>query len=193
MIRLESEATRLVEAHLSSAVVDARLEVVSRLGSRTLGRFVPDAGTIKWDATQRRGTIDVDAVIDMPANLFFGTSIATTILVLRKNKKNDNGVLFISGSDEFVKEGNKNKLTDANIDAIFKLYTDRKTVKYKTRLVPYEEIAKNGFNLSVATYVDTTPPAPPKDLKAIAARVVAATKETDKCRAAVDKILKELI
>lgn len=66
MIRLGSEATRLVEAHLSSAVVDARLEVVSRLGSRILGRFVPDAGTIRWDATQRRGTIDVDAVIDMP-------------------------------------------------------------------------------------------------------------------------------
>ena len=135
----------------------------------------------------------VDAIIDLPANLFFGTSIATTILVLRKNKKNDNNVLFVSGCDEFVKEGNKNKLTDANIDAIFKLYTDRKTVKYKTRLVPYEEIAKNGFNLSVATYVDTTPPAPPKDLKAIGARVKAATKETDKCRAAVDEILKELI
>ena len=134
----------------------------------------------------------VDAIIDLPANLFFGTSIATTILVLRKNKKNDNNVLFVSGCDEFVKEGNKNKLTDANIDAIFKLYTDRKTVKYKTRLVPYEEIAKNGFNLSVATYVDTTQPTPPKDLKAIGARVKAATKETDKCRAAVDKILKEL-
>ena len=83
-------------------------------------------------------------------------------------------------------------LTDANIDVIFKLYTDSKTVKYKARLVPYEEIAKNGFNLSVATYVDTTPPAPPKDLKAIGARVKVATKETDKCRAAVDKILKEL-
>ena len=134
----------------------------------------------------------VDAVIDLPANLFFGTSIATTILVLRKNKKNDNGVLFISGSTEFVKDGNKNKLTDENIDRIFKLYTDRKTVKYKARLVPYEEIVRNAYNLSVTTYVDTTPPAPPKDLKAITARVEAATKETDKCRAAVAKILKEL-
>ena len=134
----------------------------------------------------------VDAVIDLPANLFFGTSIATTILVLRKNKKNDNGVLFISGSDEFVKDGNKNKLTDENIDNIFKLYTERKTVEYKARLVPYEEIVRNAYNLSVTTYVDTTPPAPTKDLKAITARVEAATKETDKCRAAVDEILKEL-
>lgn len=95
----------------------------------------------------------VQAVIALPANLFFGTSIATAIIVLKKSKTDAN-VLFVDASKEFVHVANNNKLTDANIDAICKLYFDRAEIQYKTKLVPNAEIIANGSNLSVNTYVE---------------------------------------
>lgn len=134
----------------------------------------------------------VDALIDLPPNLFFGTSIATTILVLRKNKKNDNNVLFIDAKEQFVKEGNKNRLADENIAAIFKLYADRREVKHLTRLVPCTKIAAEGYNLSVSTYVEPRDPRPKVDIRQINARIAEIVAREDKLRKAVEKTIREL-
>lgn len=96
----------------------------------------------------------VDTVIQLPANLFFGVSIATCIIVLKKNKKNDNNILFIDASEEFVKKGDKNKLEDENQDNIVNAYKERKEVQYFTKLVSNDDVLANGANLSVSSYVE---------------------------------------
>lgn len=95
----------------------------------------------------------VDCIIQLPDNLFFGTSIATCIMVLKKNKK-DNSTLFIDSTKECVKVTNNNKLKDENIDNIVKIFTDRRDVEYVAKLVSNKEIEENDYNLSVSTYVE---------------------------------------
>ncbi len=95
----------------------------------------------------------VDCIIQLPENLFFGTTIATCIMVLKKSKT-DNRTLFIDASGEFVKVTNNNRLTADNISRIVEAFTSRADVKHFARCVPYEDIAKNDYNLSVSTYVE---------------------------------------
>ena len=95
----------------------------------------------------------VDTVIQLPQNLFFGVGIATCIIVLKKSKA-DNSVLFIDASEDFVKNGNKNKLTDDNLDTIFSEYHNREDVQYKAKLVNNTDILANDCNLSVSSYVE---------------------------------------
>ena len=95
----------------------------------------------------------IDCVIQLPDNLFFGTSIATCIMVLKKSKS-DNSTLFIDASREFVKVTNNNKLTQENIEKIVGTYIDRITVKYFTKLVLNADISAQDYNLSVSTYVE---------------------------------------
>ena len=96
----------------------------------------------------------IDCIIQLPDNLFFGTSIATCIMVLKKSKS-DNKTLFIDASKEFEKITNNNILTDKNIANIVKYYTDRYDMDYTARLVAYNEIVERDYNLSVSTYVET--------------------------------------
>ena len=95
----------------------------------------------------------IDCVIQLPDNLFFGTSIATCILVLKKSKS-ENNTLFIDASRECVKVTNSNKLTQENIERVISAYTTRETEEYFTRLVPNSEVAEQDYNLSVSTYVE---------------------------------------
>lgn len=95
----------------------------------------------------------VDCVIQLPSNLFFGTSIATCIMVLKKSKK-ENSTLFIDASKECVKITNSNKLMQKNIDTILSEYVNRIDNDHFTRLVPNSEISTQGYNLSVSNYVD---------------------------------------
>lgn len=98
----------------------------------------------------------IDCVIQLPDNLFYGTSIATCIMVLKKNK-NDNSTLFLDASKECVKVTNSNKLTtdkDGNVEKILSAYTSRENIEYFTKLVRNEEIEKQEYNLSVSTYVE---------------------------------------
>lgn len=95
----------------------------------------------------------VDCIIQLPDNLFFGTSIATCIMVLKKNK-NENNTLFIDATKECIKVTNNNKLTDENIDNIVKIFTDKKDIEYVAKLVSNKEIEENDYNLSVSTYVE---------------------------------------
>ena len=95
----------------------------------------------------------IDCIIQLPSNLFFGTSIATCIMVLKRSKA-DNNTLFIDASNECVKVTNNNKLTEENIVRIVEKFVSRADVEYFSRSVPYEEIAENDYNLSVSTYVE---------------------------------------
>lgn len=95
----------------------------------------------------------VDCIIQLPDNLFYGTSIATCIMVLKKSKSS-NDTLFIDASKECVKVTNNNKLTQDNIAKIVSLFSDRCNLQYIARLVPNQEIKDNGYNLSVSQYVE---------------------------------------
>ena len=94
----------------------------------------------------------IDCIIQLPSNLFYGTSIATCIMALKKSKA-DNRTLFIDASAECIKVTNNNKLTEENIRHIVDEFVSRADVDHFARCVPYEEIAQNEYNLSVSTYV----------------------------------------
>lgn len=95
----------------------------------------------------------IDCIIQLPSNLFFGTSIATCIMVLKKGKA-DNKTLFIDASAECIKVTNNNKLTQENIERIVDTFANRAEEAHFSHLASYEEIADNDYNLSVSTYVE---------------------------------------
>ena len=94
----------------------------------------------------------IDCIIQLPSNLFFGTTIATCIMVMKRGKQ-DNKVLFIDATNECIKITNNNKLTEKNIDSIVNAFSARKDQEYFCRLVPYDEIKDNNYTLSVSSYV----------------------------------------
>lgn len=95
----------------------------------------------------------VDAVIQLPPDLFFGTSIATCIIILKKSKK-DNATLFIDASKEFVRSGNKNKLSDTNRKKILDAFIAREDADYFAKLVPNADIEANAYNVAISSYVE---------------------------------------
>ena len=95
----------------------------------------------------------IDCIIQLPDNLFFGTSIATCIMVLKKSKA-ENSTLFIDASKEYVKVTNSNKLTQKNMDTIIDTYKNRTNDDHVSILVPNSDIAEQDYNLSVSTYVE---------------------------------------
>lgn len=95
----------------------------------------------------------IDCIIQLPDNLFFGTGIATCIMVLKKSKK-DNNTLFIDASNECIKVGYNNQLTETNINNIIDSFTERNDKQFYSRLVSNKEIKDNDYNLSVSTYVE---------------------------------------
>ena len=95
----------------------------------------------------------IDCIIQLPDNLFFGTSIATCIMVLKKCKS-DNNTLFIDASKEYVKVTNNNQLTEKNITEIIKMFENREDIEFKAKLVPNKVIEENNYNLSISTYVE---------------------------------------
>ena len=133
----------------------------------------------------------VDTVIQLPANLFFGVTIATCIIVLKKSKR-DNRTLFIDASNLFVHEGNKNKLSSENIAEIVAEYADRKVVKHFSALIDNQTIADNGYNLSVSSYVEAEDKRPQTDIKELNARIARIVEHENKLRAEIDAIIREL-
>ena len=133
----------------------------------------------------------VDAVIQLPPNIFFGTTIATCIIVLKKSKA-DNHVLFIDASELFVHEGNKNKLSDENIAKILDAYEKRGNKKHFTKLVKNSEIAENDFNLSVSSYVDQKDTSKKVDIKALNKEIAAIVKRQSELRRQIDAIVADL-
>ncbi len=133
----------------------------------------------------------VDAVIQLPPDLFFGTTIATCIIVLKK-AKTDNAVLFIDASAEFERAGNKNKLTEANRQKILDAYTARADVEHFATLVEADQIEDNDYNIAVSSYVeeeDTREVIDIVELNAEIERIVARQQEL---RIAIDAIVADL-
>lgn len=133
----------------------------------------------------------VDCIIQLPDNLFFGTSIATCIMVLKKAKK-DNCTLFIDATKECVKVTNSNKLTEENIQHILDIFTDRKDVQYVSKLVANDDIAKADYNLSVSTYVEQEDTREKVDIVKLNAELAEIVERENVLRAEIDKIIKEI-
>ena len=133
----------------------------------------------------------VDCVISLAPNLFFGTSIAVCILVLRKNKT-DKNTLFINANEELIKVTNKNMLSKENLENILKLYTDRVEVPHLSKLVSIEEIAKNDYNLSVSSYVEAKDTREIIDIKVLNKEIEEIVKRQSVLRNRIDSLVREL-
>ena len=134
----------------------------------------------------------IDAIIGLPANIFYGTSIPTCILVFKKCRKEDDNILFIDASKEFEKVKTQNKLRPQHIQKIVETYRDRKVIEKYSHLATLQEVADNDYNLNIPRYVDTFEEEEPIDIKAVMAEI----KELETKRAELDKeievYLKEL-
>lgn len=133
----------------------------------------------------------IDAIIGMPAGLFYSTGIPTVILVLKKNKANKD-VLFIDASKGFEKGKKQNVLRDEDIDRIINTYKERKDVERYAHVASFDEIKENDFNLNIPRYVDTFVPEPPVDLKKVAADLHETNIEIQKNQKELVGMLKEL-
>lgn len=133
----------------------------------------------------------IDCVIQLPENLFFGTSIATCILVMAKNKT-ENKILFIDASKEFKKETNNNVLEEKNIKNIVEEFRDRKEKEYFSRYVDRTEIEENDYNLSVSTYVEKEDTREKIDIKVLNKQIEENVKKINELRASIDEIVREL-
>lgn len=133
----------------------------------------------------------VDCIIQLPSNLFFGTSIATCIMVMKKGKS-DNKILFIDASNECVKVTNNNKLTEENIQRIVSVFTDRNSIDHFSHLASFEEIESNDFNLSVSSYVEAEDRREKIDIVKLNAEIKNIVAREQMLREEIDRIIAEI-
>jgi type I restriction enzyme M protein len=133
----------------------------------------------------------VDAVIQLPPNLFFGVTIATCIIVLKKSKK-DNAVLFIDASDEFVHSGNKNKLTEANQQKILDTFAAREDAAHFSKVIPNSDIAGENYNISVSSYVEAEDTSEAVDITKLNAEIAEIVAHQQQLREQIDAIVADL-
>ena len=133
----------------------------------------------------------IDCEIQLPANLFFGTSIATCIMVLKKNKP-DSKTLFIDATNECIKVTNNNKLTRANIQRIVDTYANRREDAHFSHLADYDEVAGNNYNLSVSTYVEAEDTREQIDIVKLNAEIAQIVAREQVLRDEIDKIIAEI-
>lgn len=133
----------------------------------------------------------VDCIIQLPSNLFFGTSIATCIMVLKKSKA-DNKTLFIDASNEFVKVTNNNVLTDENISKIVGVFENREEIEHFSHLAAFDEIAEQDYNLSVSTYVEQKDTREKVDIVKLNAEIKEIVARQATLRVAIDDIIAEI-
>ena len=133
----------------------------------------------------------IDCIIQLPSNLFFGTSIATCIMVLKKGKT-DNKVLFIDASSECVKVTNNNKLTPENINKIVDTFAQRTEEAHFSHLAEYSEVQENDYNLSVSTYVEAKDTREKIDIVKLNAEIAQIVARENELRAAIDQIVAEI-
>lgn len=127
----------------------------------------------------------LDAVIGLPANIFFGTSIPTVILVFKKCREKDDNILFIDASKNYTKGKNQNILSDSDVDIILDTYKNRQSIDKFSHIATLQEIVDNDYNLNIPRYVDTFEPEEEVDLQQVAQQL----KEIDQQIAEIDKEL----
>lgn len=133
----------------------------------------------------------IDAVIQLPPDLFFGTGIATCIIVLKKSKT-DNATLFIDASAEFVRGGNKNKLSEDNIAKILEAYASRENIEFFAHLVPNGKLAENDYNISVSSYVAQEETRKAVDITKLNAEISDIVARQTELRKAIDEIVLDI-
>ena len=133
----------------------------------------------------------IDTIIQLPSNLFFGASIATCIIVLKKNKS-DNRVCFIDASQEFIHEGNKNKLSEANVSKIYEAHRQKEEIAQFCHIVTTKEIEQEDFNLSVSTYVEQEDTREQVDIAILNKQIADIVSRQQALRTLLDAIIKEL-
>lgn len=146
------------------------------------------------EAKIRKYLIDnnyIDAVIQLPPDLFFGTTIATCIVVLKKSKK-DNKTLFIDASAEFVRGGNKNKLSEDNRKKILDAFVARTDVDHFVKIMDNSEISKNDYNIAVSNYVEAEDTREVVDIKELNKEIERIVARQSELRTAIDEIVDDI-
>ena len=133
----------------------------------------------------------IDTVIQLPPDLFFGTTIATCIIVLKKSKK-DNKTLFIDASAEFVRGGNKNKLTEENRSKILQAFIKREDIEHFAKLVDNKTVGDNDYNIAVSSYVEQKDTREVIDIKKLNAEIADIVARQNKLRKAIDEIVADI-
>lgn len=134
----------------------------------------------------------LDAVIGLPVNLFYGTSIPACILVLKKCRVHDNDILFIDASQHFEKSGNQNSLTDAHVEKIVDVYRKREAIDKYAYVASLDEVRENDHNLNIPRYIDTFEEEEPVDLKAVVKHLNALEMDMQETDKTIAEFCKEL-
>jgi len=133
----------------------------------------------------------IDTVIQLPPDLFFGTSIATCVIILKKSKK-DNKTFFIDASAEFVRGGNKNKLSETNRKKILDAFIARKDVEHFAALVDNKTIAENDYNITISSYVDGKDMREVVDITELNKEIARIVARQQKLRTSIDEIVADI-
>lgn len=147
-------------------------------------------GVIRKHLIEQRNVLD--AVIGLPANIFFGTSIPTVILVFKKNRKNADNIMFIDASNEFEKGKNQNVLRDRDVEKIVETYKKRENVDKYAYVATMEEIKENDYNLNIPRYVDTFEEEEEIDIIEVQKNIKELDKEIEELKKSLEADLKEL-
>ena len=133
----------------------------------------------------------IDCIIQLPSNLFFGTSISTCIMVLKKGKVDDK-ILFIDASKEFVKVTNNNRLTQENIQHIMDTYVQRTEIVHYAHVASHKEVVNNNYNLAVSTYVEEEDTREEIDIEDLKNRIQNIVQQEDELRRDIESIIREI-
>lgn len=133
----------------------------------------------------------VDAVIQLPEEMFFGTTIAVCVLMLKKSKK-ANDVLFIDASKDFVRQGKYNVMSSSHRDKIVEMVAERSEEQYVSKRASAEEIAANDYNLSVSSYVELEDTREVIDIVQLNAEIAEIVERQAALRTSIDTIVAEL-
>ena len=164
----------------------------------TMGIVLPHGVLFRGAAegTIRKFLVDeknyLDAVIGLPANIFYGTSIPTCILVFKKCREDDADILFIDASKGFEKVKNQNKLRAEDIEKIVNTYANREEIEKYSHKATLDEIEENDFNLNIPRYVDTFEEEEPIDLDEVVDELEKIESEMEKVDAEIKKYCDEL-
>lgn len=197
LINDERFAPAGVLAPKSKADLAFTMHMLSWLAVNGTAAIVEFPGVLYRDGAEkkiRQYLVDnnyIDAVIQLPADLFFGTTIATCILVLKKSKKTSD-VLFIDASAEFKRVGNKNKLFEENQTRILEAFTTREPEDYFATVVSNEDIAANDYNIAVSSYVESEDTREEVDIAELNAEIVRIVARQAELRTAIDAIVADL-
>ena len=134
----------------------------------------------------------IDTIIGLPANIFYGTSIPTCILVLKKNREHKDNILFIDASNDFEKQKNQNKLLPEHLDKIVAAFENRQNIEKYAHVATLQEVKDNDYNLNIPRYVDTFEAEAEIDLDAIAKQLQELEQESQKTDAVINDFCKEL-